>query len=288
MLFVSPVVNLFYHTNPSNLYQGYEPTPESGRALCAFNGTGYSPTGSSTPIPETRLCDFVNPSVAQGTDSKGWVKKTLDSISDVANRLVTRLFPVSFGSSSSAETVSSNQETVYCSNPQPGKNILGQDTTPPPAPSAGARTRTGITTKARIIAPTDPTLTAIPNPAFVQTHSLRPLGHMIEVTTYFGGTSNGYSTMTAVSTSRSATEPNFVNTTASTSASAFASLTTLPSNSTITPTITATSTNTSTGSSASSGPVQTTFSLGAAPVSTSRVDGSWTLLVGVFCLLVMG
>ncbi|OOF92800.1 hypothetical protein ASPCADRAFT_8440 [Aspergillus carbonarius ITEM 5010] len=35
----------------------YESTPPTGDAVCAFNGTGYTLSKSTTPVPETILCD---------------------------------------------------------------------------------------------------------------------------------------------------------------------------------------------------------------------------------------
>lgn len=40
---------------------GYEASARSGNAACAFNGTGYTPSGLKMYIPETALCDNMLP-----------------------------------------------------------------------------------------------------------------------------------------------------------------------------------------------------------------------------------
>ncbi|KAL4964877.1 uncharacterized protein BDV14DRAFT_200417 [Aspergillus stella-maris] len=38
-------------------YPGYESVPNAGDAICAFNGTGYTPDGVEVDVPETTLCN---------------------------------------------------------------------------------------------------------------------------------------------------------------------------------------------------------------------------------------
>ncbi|RMJ23513.1 hypothetical protein PHISP_05607 [Aspergillus sp. HF37] len=226
-------------------YQGYEASPESGTAVCAFNGTGYALNGSTTPVPETCLCDFVKPAVAQEDQplaaSTGSVEKGLDSFAEAVAGLLARLLVPGSGSSKSTNMSFPMQETVYCSNPHLERHSALVQTTG--TASAGLGTE----------------MSAYTAPS-TETPPLVALSNLLQVSTVSGTSSNEGSTSTSLSGMTTATEAG------RTSSVANASLTT------VTPTKPVTSVTAS----------QTATS-GGAPAM--RVGISSLLSVAVSCLL---
>lgn len=76
-------------SNTILIYLGYEPTPDSGQAVCAFNGTGYYSDGRSYPVLETALCDGITPFANEKDHPVS--KRAADRFIDHLPKLVSRL-----------------------------------------------------------------------------------------------------------------------------------------------------------------------------------------------------
>ncbi|RJE19898.1 hypothetical protein PHISCL_07767 [Aspergillus sclerotialis] len=99
----------------------YEPTPDSGQAVCAFNGTGYYSDGRSCPVLETALCGNVNPFADEKDHpiSKRSADKLIDRLPKLVSILlspVATITPVQIDEDVVKRFLSITS-TLRCSNP---------------------------------------------------------------------------------------------------------------------------------------------------------------------------
>lgn len=159
--------------------------------MCAFNGTGYSIQGAVTQVPETVLCDFVNPSAATKKSDLSVRKRSAENIakmtsmvSDFIAKLLIRGFFTGFTREAKPykKRASDKEETANCSNPWSAKD---------PAVNKATATRTSPTSMSLPLA-------LIPTVSQSDVTPVNVPSRFKVNTTATDGTTTGYANITVV------------------------------------------------------------------------------------------